>query len=190
MGRGGAHPPGPAGVIAPLDNVIWWPGIGEYVKPGHYDATMMQLVGRVLNEAGEHTGMTVVIDEEDFVALNTEEERFRSFAERYVIERAPTFRTGHEQQDAWAAMLDARSIYTGIKSVGAAHFGPQDTQAPPAGAGIAGGAYQGGSLPVTHADVVAALEAAKSPDTPKQGSLAKIKSAMRRRRAKDAGFLP
>lgn len=38
-------------------------------------------------------------------------ERFRSFAERYVIARAAFFRPGHEEEDAWAAVATAKSIY-------------------------------------------------------------------------------
>ena len=38
-------------------------------------------------------------------------DRFRSFAERYVIERASSFRTGYEQDDAWTAILDAKAVY-------------------------------------------------------------------------------
>ena len=37
--------------------------------------------------------------------------RFRSFAERYVIERASSFRVGHEKEDAWSAIKDADRIY-------------------------------------------------------------------------------
>lgn len=38
-------------------------------------------------------------------------DRFRSFAERYVVERAAHFRVGFEQDDAWKAILDAKTIY-------------------------------------------------------------------------------
>lgn len=41
-------------------------------------------------------------------------DRFRSFAERYVVGRAASFRTGHEREDAWAATLDAKTIYGNI----------------------------------------------------------------------------
>lgn len=41
-------------------------------------------------------------------------DRFRSFTERYVIERAGSFRTGFEQEDAFAAVLDAKGIYNNI----------------------------------------------------------------------------
>lgn len=50
--------------------------------------------------------------------MSSSSERFRSFAERYVIARASLFRVGHEQEDAWAAMLDAKSIYQQIARVG------------------------------------------------------------------------
>lgn len=43
--------------------------------------------------------------------------RFRSFAERYVIERARTFQQGNELEDAWQATLQARTIYNQIAAV-------------------------------------------------------------------------
>lgn len=43
---------------------------------------------------------------------NEESKRFRSFAERYIVERAATFRDGeHELEDAWKCILAAKSIY-------------------------------------------------------------------------------
>lgn len=41
-------------------------------------------------------------------------DRFRSFAERYVVARAPTFDPKTEQEDAWEALLNARTIYEQI----------------------------------------------------------------------------
>jgi hypothetical protein len=38
-------------------------------------------------------------------------DRSRSFAERYVLERASTFTPGNERQEGWRATLDAQSIY-------------------------------------------------------------------------------
>jgi hypothetical protein len=43
--------------------------------------------------------------------------RFRSFAERYVIERASTFKADTEMQDAWSAVERAKSIYKHIENV-------------------------------------------------------------------------
>jgi hypothetical protein len=40
-----------------------------------------------------------------------EKARFRSFAERYVIERAQGFPVGHELEHAWAAIEDAKKMY-------------------------------------------------------------------------------
>lgn len=45
------------------------------------------------------------------------EDRARSFIERYVIARAPYFRVGCEQKDAWEAMLMGKSIYGQINGV-------------------------------------------------------------------------
>jgi hypothetical protein len=44
-------------------------------------------------------------------------DRFQSFAERYVIARAPTFKPEAEREEAWRAILDARGIYQQIMSV-------------------------------------------------------------------------
>ena len=43
--------------------------------------------------------------------------RFRLFAERYVIERASTFKADTEMQDAWSAVERAKSIYKHIENV-------------------------------------------------------------------------
>lgn len=43
-----------------------------------------------------------------------EYDRFRSFAERYIIERAGQFRPGFEREDAWNATIDAKTIYQNI----------------------------------------------------------------------------
>lgn len=43
-------------------------------------------------------------------------DRFRSFAERYTIERAGHFRIGFEREDAWQTLLDAKTIYGNIAS--------------------------------------------------------------------------
>lgn len=42
-------------------------------------------------------------------------DRFRSFAERYVISRAASFRVGHEEEDGYMAVLQARTIYNNIQ---------------------------------------------------------------------------
>jgi len=43
-------------------------------------------------------------------------DRFRSFAERYIIERARNWPSdGKDGERAWEALLDARRIYTQIK---------------------------------------------------------------------------
>jgi hypothetical protein len=41
-------------------------------------------------------------------------DRFRSFAERYIVARAGKFRVGFEREDAWQATLDAKSIYGNV----------------------------------------------------------------------------
>ena len=49
----------------------------------------------------------------------TENERFRSFAERYVVERASTLEPGKEREQAFTVILDARCIYEQIALQGA-----------------------------------------------------------------------
>lgn len=44
--------------------------------------------------------------------------RFRSFAERYLIERANTFRVGHEDEDAWVCIGHAKTAYNMVKERG------------------------------------------------------------------------
>lgn len=54
-------------------------------------------------------------------------DRFRSFAERYVIARAAFFRLGHEEEDAWAAVATAKSVYRMAASMGkTAELDPDD----------------------------------------------------------------
>jgi hypothetical protein len=48
---------------------------------------------------------------------NVDVARFRSFAERYVIERASTFKGETEMEDAWNAVERAKSIYKHIENV-------------------------------------------------------------------------
>lgn len=45
-------------------------------------------------------------------------QRFRSFAERYMVERATHFRAEHIAEDTWACLMDARRAYDMIKRVG------------------------------------------------------------------------
>lgn len=44
--------------------------------------------------------------------------RFRSFAERYIISRAPFFRVGFEAEDGWACLMDAKRLYKMIDRAG------------------------------------------------------------------------
>jgi hypothetical protein len=50
--------------------------------------------------------------------MNFDKQRFRSFCERYLIERAGSFLPGQERQDAWNAVLDANAIYKIIEQQG------------------------------------------------------------------------
>jgi hypothetical protein len=48
------------------------------------------------------------------VASPVMHDRFRSFAERYVIERASTFVKGRELEEGWRAIQDAKKLYVMI----------------------------------------------------------------------------
>lgn len=54
----------------------------------------------------------------DMAMNESNETRFRSFCERYVIARAATFRVGHEEEDIWTCMLNAKSAYRRIEAMG------------------------------------------------------------------------
>lgn len=43
--------------------------------------------------------------------------RFRSFAERYIIERCREWKEGEINERAWAALLEAKSVYAKVKQV-------------------------------------------------------------------------
>lgn len=43
--------------------------------------------------------------------------RFRSFAERYIIERCREWKEGEIDESAWKAILEAKSIYNKVKQV-------------------------------------------------------------------------
>lgn len=45
-------------------------------------------------------------------------DRFRSFAERYLVARAASFRVGNELQDAWNTVQDASKVYDMIEREG------------------------------------------------------------------------
>lgn len=46
------------------------------------------------------------------------DQRFRSFAERYLIARATFLRPSHELEDGWKVLLDAKSLYAMIRRTG------------------------------------------------------------------------
>lgn len=43
--------------------------------------------------------------------------RFRSFAERYIIERCRDWKQGEIDEQAWAAILEAKSLYSKVREV-------------------------------------------------------------------------
>lgn len=44
--------------------------------------------------------------------------RFRSFAERYIVERCRDWKEGEIDERAWGAILEAKSIYNKVREVG------------------------------------------------------------------------
>jgi hypothetical protein len=46
-----------------------------------------------------------------------EQARVRSFVERYVIARAPHFTVGKETEEAWACVLEGKSLYKRIEDM-------------------------------------------------------------------------
>jgi hypothetical protein len=48
----------------------------------------------------------------------TDQTRFRSFAERYLLTRAPHWPVGKETELAWEATLDAKRLYRMIEQQG------------------------------------------------------------------------
>jgi hypothetical protein len=46
------------------------------------------------------------------------DQRFRSFAERFMIERASTFRPDKIDVDTWRCIMDAKRAYKQIEAVG------------------------------------------------------------------------
>lgn len=53
---------------------------------------------------------------------------FQSFAERYVIARAPSFKREAEREDAWRTLLDARTVYQQMVQMGRNVEHPEETR--------------------------------------------------------------
>lgn len=146
----------------------WW-----YVE--EYLAACHQYVAQ-RSERSE-TRYHIVIDAEDVMAMNSDQERFRSFAERYIIERAHAFRPGHEQEDAWAALLDAKSSYGQIKSVGLATFNESDNSVQAAPGQSPATPYSNKARTKVDKQIAeAALQASKT--APRRGALQKLRAAL------------
>jgi hypothetical protein len=60
-------------------------------------------------------GVTPVADPE--LNMPPDNPRFRSFAERYIIERCREWKEGEINERAWAAILEAKSIYDKVRQV-------------------------------------------------------------------------
>lgn len=50
--------------------------------------------------------------------IQTEKERFRSFAERYIVARASVWKPGEEDTAGWVAVQDAKRLYKQIAKQG------------------------------------------------------------------------
>lgn len=70
------------------------------------------------SHAQQSQRVRVRVPEEFTMGMESNEQRFRSFAERYVIARAATFRAGQEDEDGWAAALVAKSLFRKMEAMG------------------------------------------------------------------------
>lgn len=70
------------------------------------------------------------------MALDNEKTRFRSFAERYLIERASTFTLGKEKEDAFMVIEDAKTMYAMVETASRRLTMPPDEDRPGTQAGI------------------------------------------------------
>jgi hypothetical protein len=66
--------------------------------------------------------------------MSFDKQRFRSFVERYLIERASTFQPGKEREDAWLCVQDAKTIYANIEATADVEADMMNV-VPPSGAG-------------------------------------------------------
>lgn len=89
-------------------------------------------------------------------------DRARSFMERYIIARAPLFRVGFEEEDAWKAILAAKSIYRSIAQ-------QSKTAEPREDVGVQASVGQAPSLTVSRA-LIGSLGATPPPPPPQPGS--------------------
>jgi hypothetical protein len=97
------------------------------------------------------------------MSSDQEQTRFRSFAERYVIERASGFKT---DGDAWACIQDAARVYKMIAQQSVSVSETMREAAAPVGAGAmqSQGATQGGpAFPAVSDGVQRALQTAEQP---------------------------
>lgn len=78
--------------------------------PAQVKAAMQQWPG-----ASGHNNTQGQSPEDGQVPSNT---RFRSFCERYIIERCRDWKEGEIDERAWATILEAKSIYNKVKEVG------------------------------------------------------------------------
>jgi hypothetical protein len=86
-------------------------GIGS-VSPPHLPS---QQVRNALNQAQAGQLPMGKPENEQQAQSNT---RFRSFAERYIVERCRDWKESEIDERAWEAILQARSIYNKVKEVG------------------------------------------------------------------------
>lgn len=122
-------------------------------------------------------------------------DRFESFAERYIIERAHAFQPGREKEDAWQALNDAEKVYGMVQERTAVRNGANQArdaasspmQAPPGqGGGGFAGLGGGGSVGVAAPPPVQSVkdmveqiqELEKQGVTPPQGLVHQIMKAL------------
>lgn len=107
------------------------------------------------------------------------ETRFRSFAERYMIARAPSFRDGHEEEDQWTCILNAKSAFRKIEAMGRGVTNEDEKLAKEMGPG------QGPTQAAAGANVTGRLPNPVGPATPLQSQSPMLDALQRIGRASD-----
>lgn len=103
---------------------VWLDETGA-LDPGMFDAAKTRKIGKSaalgMGYGGSMQGAYAQAQTRRWAQMaqnESNETRFRSFAERYVIARAPSFRYGHEEEDQWTCLLNAKSAYRKIEAMG------------------------------------------------------------------------
>lgn len=102
-----------------------------------------------------------------------EVKRFRSFAERYVIERAAQFRADHELEDAWECVSAAKTVYK-MAARQANEFNPEANDVPQT-QGAQRSPPPSNPVPMTLQQMQAQAHVLRNPVTGKPGQQVRVK---------------